>query len=360
MKMRLRFFAALISAFAILTSSAFAQSNNNRSSTNNSSTGEAVSNPVSQAVTVNTIGAISGGSTRGMGGGQSTFGSAAAAYTSGNTGFTSASGRGETGASAGSSAQRFGVWGNFSGTEFSESQSAIDSDGQVYTFAVGADYLVSNWMIAGLSLGYERQSVNTNFNRGTWDSNGLVVAPYVVLQLIPNKLFLDATVGYVGQSINLERSNGSISADTTGTRFFMSSNLQANLEYGKFRVRPIVGAMWMYQGIEGYQETGTGAQNVQDTTVHFGRMIAGTQVAYTFGNVQPYVLAQYQYDYKSDVPTVGAGQIQPIVYRNSALVGAGVLFNISPRLSSGVQFGTEVGKADYISYTGQGTLRYVF
>lgn len=358
--MRLQFFAVLISSFAVLTSSAFAQSNNNRSSTNNSSTGETVSNPVSQAVTVNTIGAISGGSTRGMGGGQATFGSTTAHYSSGNVGFVSATGRGEVGASAGSDAQRFGVWGNFAGTSFSEDQAAINSDGQVYTFAMGADYLATNWMIAGLSLGYERQSVNTNFNQGTWDSNGLVVAPYVVLQLIPNKLFLDATVGYVGQSINLERSNGSISADTTGTRFFMSSNLQANLEYGKFLVRPIVGAMWMYQGIEGYQETGTGAQNVQDTTVHFGRMIAGSQVGYNFGNVQPFVLAQYQYDFKSDMPTVGAGQIQPVVYRNSALVGAGVLFNISRRLSSGVQFATEVGKTDYISYTGQGTLRYAF
>ena len=188
----------------------------------------------------------------------------------------------------------------------------------------------------------------------------MVVAPYAVVQLIPNQLFLDATIGYVGQSIDLARNNGQINADTSGTRFFMSSNLQGNLEYGKFRVRPIVGAMWLYQGIDGYQETGTGAQNVQDTTVHFGRMIAGGQVGYNFGNVQPFLLAQYQYDFKSDMPTVGAGQVQPIVYRNSALIGAGILFDISSRFSGGVQFGSELGKTDYISYTGTGTIRYAF
>ncbi|MHB1218442.1 MAG: autotransporter outer membrane beta-barrel domain-containing protein [Alphaproteobacteria bacterium] len=265
-----------------------------------------------------------------------------------------------TGASAGTGENRFGVWSNFTGSGFSESQSAIETSGQVYTFALGADYRLNDWVMAGLSVGYERQNIDTKFNLGTWDANGAVVAPYVLVQLIPNQLYLDATAGYVGNSIDLTRNNGAITGDTSGTRFFMASNLTATLASGQFQFRPSVGANWMYQGISGYTETGTGGSVVPDTTVHFGQFLAGGQVGYQFGNVQPYLLAQYVYAYKYDLPTVGGGQTQPIAYKNSANIGAGLVFALSPRLSGGAQFQSQVGQTDYISYTGTGTIRYAF
>ena len=265
-----------------------------------------------------------------------------------------------TGASAGTGENRLGVWSNFSGTGFNENQAAIATSGQVYTFAVGADYRINDWVLAGLSAGYERQSLNTKFNDGTWDANGGVVAPYVLVQLIPDQLFLDATAGYVGNAIDLTRNNGAITGDTSGQRFFMASNLTATLYSGGFEFRPSVGANWMYQGISGYQESGPGGQNVGNTTVHFGQFLAGGQVGYQFGNVQPYLLAQYVYAYKYDMPTVGPGVTQPIAYKNSANVGGGLLFMLSPRFSGGVQFQSQVGQTDYISYTGSGTIRYQF
>ncbi|MHB1217095.1 MAG: hypothetical protein ACYC1L_02710 [Alphaproteobacteria bacterium] len=68
---------------------------------------------------------------------------------------------GQTGASAGSEQQRFGVWGNFGGSGFNEDQSAIASSGQIYTFMAGGDYRFNDWVIAGLSAGYERQDITT-------------------------------------------------------------------------------------------------------------------------------------------------------------------------------------------------------
>ncbi|MGE0095674.1 MAG: autotransporter outer membrane beta-barrel domain-containing protein [Alphaproteobacteria bacterium] len=265
-----------------------------------------------------------------------------------------------TGASAGSEQQRFGIWGNFGGSGFNEDQPAIATSGQVYTFMAGGDYRFNDWVLGGLSVGYERQDIDTNFNNGTWDANGAVVAPYVLVQLIPNQLYLDATAGYVGNSIDLTRNNGAITADTSGTRFFMASNLTATLNSGNFLFRPSIGANWTYQGIDGYTESGPGAQTADDVTVHFGQFLAGGQVGYQFGNVQPYLLAQYVYAYKYDLPTVGPGQIQPIAYKNSANVGGGLLFALSPRFSGGVQFQSQVGQTDYISYTGSGTIRYAF
>jgi hypothetical protein len=265
-----------------------------------------------------------------------------------------------TGASAGTGENRFGVWSNFTGSGFSESQSAIDTSGQVYSFVIGGDYRLNDWVMAGLSVGYERQNINTNFNNGTWDANGAIVAPYVLVQLIPGQLYLDATAGYVGNSIDLTRNGGAITGDTSGTRFFMASNLTATLSSGNFQFRPSIGANWMYQGISGYTETGAGGQTVGDTTVHFGQFLAGGQVGYQFGNVQPYLLAQYVYAYKYDLPTVGPGQTQPIAYKNSANIGGGLLFALSPRFSGGVQFQSQVGQTDYISYTGSGTIRYQF
>jgi len=225
---------------------------------------------------------------------------------------------------------------------------------------LGADYRINDWVMGGLSVGYERQNIDTQFNNGTWDANGAVVAPYVLVQLIPNQLYLDATAGYVGNSIDLTRNNNAISGDTSGTRFFMASNLTATLASGNFQFRPSIGANWMYQGISGYTETGTGGQTVSDTTVHFGQFLAGGQVGYQFGNVQPYLLAQYVYAYQYDVPTVAPGQTQPTAYKNSANVGAGLLMAISPRFSGGAQFSSQVGQTDYTSYTGSATIRYQF
>jgi len=312
---------------------------------------------ISGAISSGFIGSSSGG--RGFRGSLSPDGKTDYAANAQRTGGGFA--EGGTGASAGDGEQRFGVWSNFAGSGFTESQSAIATSGQVYTFAVGADYRINNWVMAGLSVGYERQDIDTNFNQGTMDANGAVVAPYALVQLIPGQLYLDATVGYVGNSIDLTRSNDAITADTSGTRFFMASNLTATLESGNFQFRPSIGANWMYQGISGYNESGPGAQqNVPDTTVHFGQFLAGGQVGYQFGNVQPYLLAQYVYAYKYDLPTVGPGQQQPIAYKNSANVGGGILFALSPRLSGGAQFQSQVGQTDFISYTGSGTIRYAF
>lgn len=68
---------------------------------------------------------------------------------------------GASGASAGDDDQRFGVWSNFTGSGFSESQSAIQTSGQVYSFVVGGDYRINDWVLGGLSVGYERQNINT-------------------------------------------------------------------------------------------------------------------------------------------------------------------------------------------------------
>ncbi len=341
-------------AVALFSASALAAYNTNSTSTGSST--------VVAGTSGNSINTISGGFTSGMftKTGDAGTGSKYAVNGKRQGGGFADSGA-ATGASAGADEQRFGVWSNFTGSGFSETQSAIDTSGQVYTFALGADYRINNWVLAGLSVGYERQDINTNFNNGTWDANGAVVAPYVLVQLIPNQLYLDATAGYVGNSIDLTRNNGAITGDTSGTRFFMASNLTATLASGNFQFRPSIGANWMYQGIDGYSETGTGGNpSVPDTTVHFGQFLAGGQVGYQFGNVQPYLLAQYVYAYKYDLPTVGPGQTQPTAYKNSANVGGGLLFALSPRFSGGVQFQSQVGQTDYISYTGSGTIRYAF
>lgn len=329
--------------------------------TNSTSTG---SSTVVAASGPSTVNVITGGTFSTSGGGVTGSwtktgalpGSTQTAKRAGGAGFADSG----TGASAGNGEQRFGVWSNFAGTGFNEDQSAIQSSGQIYTFMLGGDYKFNNWVIAGLSAGYERQSIDTQFNNGTWDANGAVVSPYVVVQLIPKQLFFSGSVGYVGNSIDLTRNNGAITGDTSGNRYFTSGTLMGNLDYGKFNIRPQIGAMYMKQDIDGYTETGTGATTAPETTVHFGRFTVGSQVGYNIGNVQPYALAAYQYDFKYDVPTVGAGQVQPTAYKNSALVGGGLLFVLSQRFSGGLQFASEVGKTDYISYTGQGTIRYEF
>jgi hypothetical protein len=296
---------------------------------------------------------ITGGAT-----GQNTGGSSTMFGGNSGTNTTSLFDAGARGFSAQGKEIKFGAWAQYGFSSFDEDQVNIDSDGKVHSFVAGADYRFNRWGLAGLSLGYERVDVDTTFNLGKIETNGFVVAPYAVFQLITGKLFLDVNGGYAGGNMDTERASGAITGDTDYSRWFAASNLTANLSHNQWRFRPGLGVVWSRQEIDAYRESN--ANNVPKTIDHFGRFRAGSQLGYQFAKWQPYVLADYEYDFKFDYPTLGGGALQPTEHRSGALLGGGVVFNFTNRLTGGVQFSTRAFREDYSQYNATGTIRYAF
>lgn len=311
-----------------------------------SSAGNSVSTFTAGPSTAN---AVLDGATRGLGGSQNVFRGALAAFDTGVRGLA-----------AGEGPSRFGLWTNLAGTWFEEDQIALSSTGNIATGLVGGDYQVNEWFIVGLSAGYERQDITTHFNSGSIDSNGYIVAPYVLIQLIPNQLFLDLSGGYVGadQTIDRTLSGRIVSGSPNTQRVFASGTLQANLERDKWRLRPEIGALWLNQHVDGYAESS--GIYVPSSNSPLGRFHAGGRVSYSFGRFEPYALGEFEYDFRTSSTNVDVGLPQPSTRRTGGLLGTGVLVQVAPGLYGGLQFSASVGRADYSQYNLGGTLRYAF
>lgn len=296
-----------------------------------------------------TANAVLQGATRGLGGSQNVFQGTLAAVETGLRGF-----------SAGDGPSRLGLWANLAGTWFAEDQAALKSDGSVATGLVGADYRINDRFIVGLSAGYERQDVTTDFNQGSIVSNGYVVSPYALLQLIPNRLFMDVSGGYVGSKQTIDRTlNGQlVSGSPDAQRVFAAGAFQANFDHDKWRLRPETGVLWLNQHVDGYLESGGLA--IPSSNTPLGRFHAGGRVSYNLGRIEPYVSGEFEYDFKTSTTVADAGLPQPSTRRTGGVLGTGLMFQAMPGLFGGIQFSASVGRADYSQYNLGGTLRYAF
>ncbi len=265
---------------------------------------------------------------------------------------------GAKGFSAQGNEPRFGVWGQYGYTIFDEDQSAIDSDGKSHTVAFGGDYRFNRWLIGGLALAYERTDVDTTFNLGKLDQTGYVVAPYAVFALIQNRLFLDVSAGYVFGDQDTERNSGRIRGSTDTSRIFGAANLTASLEHKNWNFRPGTGILWSRSQSEAYRESNATA--VPKVVDHFGRMRLGTEVGYQFAKWEPFVMADYTYDYKFDYAKVGAGQIQPKEHRSAATFGLGANIALTNSLTGSLRGTTEAFRKDNSQQSFTGSMRYAF
>ncbi|MFN0043468.1 MAG: autotransporter outer membrane beta-barrel domain-containing protein [Alphaproteobacteria bacterium] len=265
---------------------------------------------------------------------------------------------GAEGMSAQGNEPRMAVWGQYGFTRFDEDQPTIDSDGVVHSVAVGGDYRFNNWLLAGLSFAFDRSDVTTTFNRGTSKSNGYTFAPYAVVSLIQDTLFWDASAGYSFGDNKSTRSSGLITGSNDNDRYFMSTNLSAVLNKGRWIARPATGVLWSRSESDAFRESN--GTLVPRNVSHFGRMHVGSEFGYVFPKWEPFVGAKYLYDYKFDFPKSAAGIPIATAHRSAVEFALGTNLNFTQRLSGNLKGSTEAFREDNSTYTFSGSLRYAF
>lgn len=266
----------------------------------------------------------------------------------------------DSGAAAGGVDGKLAIWLNGGYSTFDEDQAAIDSDGETFSLAFGADWKFSDRFIAGLSVAGSDSDVTTTFNNGNVDTTGYTLAPYFVAILGKNRnVLLDGTVGYTMNDNDAVRSGGAITSSYDSSGWLANTNITYILTRGRFVIQPKVGVLYADNTTDGYTESG--GLVVAESSNKLGRLSVGGRVDYVLSEkFIPYISLQGEYDFESEDYSSFTGANRPSQEDKGATLGVGASLQFSERTSGSIGATTALGRDDYSAYTLSGTLRFSF
>jgi outer membrane autotransporter protein len=257
----------------------------------------------------------------------------------------------------------FGLWISGAATFLDNHADGGQYAGEVLSLAGGADHAISETLLVGVALGYERGDINTTFNAGDLVSNGFTAAPYAGWQPIP-ELVLDATVGVTFLDYDLSRAAGAVEGAFDATRAFGAINATGIFRFDRLRLSPLAGVLYFREMQDGY--TDSAGTVVDGQTIDLGRLTAGVEAGYgiPLGErlvLEPYARLEGEFDFiEADAVTLTTGErFRPGRYGGSV---AGGLNLISGQGFAGTIEASydAIGRDDFDSVTVQGTLRFAF
>ncbi len=190
----------------------------------------------------------------------------------------------------------YGIWGNYSYTNFENDFSSTAFDGSTHSFLGGMDFNIWKNTVMGVALGYDSTGLDTSFNGGNQDAKSYTIAPYFGW-VMSDILSMDVNLGYSYVDYDQVRTAGgtSISSTPSADRFFGSLNLNAISFIDRWIIGGRVGLLYARSTIDEYTES-NGA-TVLESSVRVGTISIAGDVAYSFNEWEPFVNLSYQYDY---------------------------------------------------------------
>lgn len=272
------------------------------------------------------------------------------------------------------------LWTNYTHTDQSSDFVNPDLESLVFGYEIEAGtvglqrLLADRWLLGG-AIGYESGDIETEFNGGGADSDGVLFTPYVAY-LINDHLSIDASFGYTTLDYDQERiapDNGSsIIAGFDAERWFVNANLAAFTTYAEWAVGAHVGYLYVAEDQDGYVEitapnnpASTRAKTVGQREVTLSQFTAGADVAYPFEYLEPYAYVAYRNDLSRDEGRAAGGlpNAQGAVLPgddDEFELGAGLRLDGEGALSGGVEFNYIAGREDFEAWNLSATLRYGF
>lgn len=267
----------------------------------------------------------------------------------------------DAGRAGGAGDKRWGVFLQGAFTNIENNQAGVQFDGNLYNLVGGIDYLVNDRLVVGLALGYETSDIDTTFNRGTIESDGFTIAPYLGFSLSKN-WSIDLSGGYSDISYDTTRNSSAVRGSFDGERWFVAANLNGNYAMNRWRLMPKVGVLYFEEDQDRPVETGAGAINTgTGSTVKLGRIYAGGRVGYAFNAVTPYVKLIGEYDFeRPNSVAIGNG-----TFTNDdelgAQTGLGMMFRASNSVSGQLEASYDsLGRSDLDVYTISARMRVQF
>ena len=171
----------------------------------------------------------------------------------------------------------WGAWASYSHSEYEDDfvSTAFDADRNNVT--VGLDFSPWDRIVAGVSLGYENNDIDTTFNGGNIDSDMITVAPYIG-GLLNDTFSVDFSIGYSNIDIDQFRTLAGtrITSSVDAERRFVAGNLNASRAFGNWYVSGRAGLLYAKEEQDAFVES-DGTLN-PDRSFELGQLRVGGDV----------------------------------------------------------------------------------
>jgi outer membrane autotransporter protein len=213
-----------------------------------------------------------------------------------------------TGLSAGEEGNNNGLWISGSWTDLENDLSSTAYDGDSWLVIAGYDRMLTDRFLFGIAVGYDQADLDTTFNTGTLESDGITISPYAAY-LFTDSLSMDLLVSFSDVGYDTSRTNRTITGSYDAERIMFSSSLTYYYFMDKWNLSGKVGYMYSSEEADSFAESdGT---EIGSRTTNLGEIRVGGRVGYYYNNWEPYFSAYYLYDSTLEEVRVAAGQAQP-------------------------------------------------
>jgi hypothetical protein len=263
---------------------------------------------------------------------------------------------GATGLNAGDgSTIPYGVWGNYSYSDYDNDLSSTAFDGTSHSFLGGIDFAFWENTVLGVAFGYDSGDIDTTFNQGNQDTDSYTIAPYFGA-LLTDTLSLDFNVGYsrveFDQFRTLPGTTTRVSSSPDADRWFGALNLNGVTYYDNWILGARIGALYAKSVIDSYTESDMTV--VAQTRNKVGSGSIAGDVAYSYKNFEPFLNLSYQYDFELTELFVTTGP-QPSNDRDDVLMRVGVRYFDNNGISGNLEYSKRFDRDDFdedrISFT---------
>lgn len=310
---------------------------------------KAVSGVVASTVAAGIGGAVASGISSSIGG---------PAITTGQAPVTRFFEGGNRGSSAGAKEKKMGVWvlGSYSDIENDNVNTAFDGD--IGNVVGGVDYRFTSKIIGGVAVSFEKTDLDTTFNLGTFEIDGVGVMPYVAFILNKN-ISVDASVGYTDLDFDTTRTTGGAisTASYSGDRTTAGANLNFNKNINKWSLNGSLGFLYIKEETDAFTESNGTAVGAAEVSIGQGR--ASGRIGYNFGKVQPYVGVRFENEFWAPSDSIINNNL--VETDTSGLVVTGGLdFTLSDKVSGGLAVSSYQERDDLDLYNISGRIRVAF
>jgi len=254
----------------------------------------------------------------------------------------------------------YGVWASYSYSDFDNDLSSTAFDGDRHSGLLGFDFAPWENTIFGLAAGYETSDIDTAFNLGNVEIDGFTIVPYFGY-LFTDTWSVDFSFGYSSLDADQFRTSPTtgaiITSDPDSDRWFGMLNLNGLTIWNNWIIGGRMGTLWAKNTQDSFVESdGTFNTEVRSK---LGTWSIGGDVAYSYGEWEPFVRATYERDYSLTEIRVFTGP-QPSNDRDDFLVGAGLRYFSAKGITGNFEWSKRLGRNHFDEDTFTFTIRADF
>ncbi|MEM7254537.1 MAG: autotransporter outer membrane beta-barrel domain-containing protein, partial [Pseudomonadota bacterium] len=236
-----------------------------------------------------------------------------------------------------------GIWGSGSYTDAEADGDDAPFDTKRYAFLGGVDVSLLENVLLGLAVGFDRTDTDTNFNRGEQTTDGFTFAPYFAARFLEH-WSVDFSIGYSALDIDQFRlaptTDERINSDLDAKRWFFSGNANYQRIFGNWILSGRTGITWARDDYDDFVESdGT---RVEEDSLQLGQVRVGAEVAYAWGQFEPFISGTYENDYKRS-----RANVSNAIDDTGGVIGFGLRFFGGNGISGTLEYNTVIGRDDY-------------